>query len=174
MKRALLSLLVVLALLGSAGSGSGSSRTATVRLPVLEAELMAEINEARVARGLRRLVVAAGLQASARAHSRAMLDSGVFQHDSPDGTRLSDRIRRFYPSRGFRSWSVGENLLYHTSQVSPEEAIDAWLASPPHRRNMFNPSWREVGIGAVWATSAPGDFVDASVSVLTVDFGTRR
>jgi uncharacterized protein YkwD len=174
MKRALLSALMVLALFGSAAFGSGSSRAETVRLPALESELLAAINKARAARGLPRLDVAPGLRASARAHSRAMLESGLFQHDSPDGTRFSERIRRFYPSRGFKSWSVGENLLYHTSQVSPEEAIDAWRASPPHRRNLFNPSWREVGIGAVWAASAPGDFVDASVNVLTVDFGARR
>ena len=174
MKRALLGMLIVLAVLGSAASGSGSSGAETVQLPVLEAELLAKINEARAARGLQRLVVAPGLQASARAHSRSMLHSGLFQHDSPDGTRFSERIRRFYPSRGFRSWSVGENLLFHSAQVSPAEAIDAWRASPPHRRNMFNPTWREVGIGAAWAPSAPGDFVDASVSVLTVDFGVRR
>jgi uncharacterized protein YkwD len=174
MKRALFGLLTVLALLGSAGSGSGASEAQTVRLPSLEAGLLAQINETRAARGLHPLVPAPGLQASARAHSRALLVSGVFQHDSPDGTRFSERIRRFYPSRGFKSWSVGENLLYHTSQVSPEEAVAAWLDSPPHRRNMFNPSWREVGIGAVWAASAPGDFVDTSVSVLTVDFGARR
>jgi uncharacterized protein YkwD len=174
MKRALLSVLIVLALLGSAGSGSSSSGAETVRLPALEAELLAQINEARAAKGLQRLVLAPGLRAAARAHSRAMLASGVFQHDSPDGTSFSDRIRRFYPSRGFKSWSVGENLLFHTSQVSPREAIDAWRASPPHRRNMFNPSWREVGIGAVWTASAPGDFVDESVSVLTMDFGARR
>jgi uncharacterized protein YkwD len=174
MKRALLGVLMLLALLGSAASGSGSSGAETVRLPVLEAELLARINEARAARGLHPLVLAPGLQAAARAHSRAMLASGVFQHESPDGTRFSDRIRRFYPSRGFKSWSVGENLLYHTAQVSPADAIDAWQGSPPHRRNMLSPSWREVGIGAVWAASARGDFVDASVSVLTVDFGARR
>jgi uncharacterized protein YkwD len=174
MKRALLSVLMVLALFGSAASGSGSSRAETVQLPVLEAQLLAEINKARAARGLQRLVVAPGLQASARAHSRAMLESGLFQHDSPDGTRFSERIRRFYRSRGFKTWSVGENLLFHSARVAPGEAIDAWRDSAPHRRNMFNPTWREVGIGAVWAPSAPGDFVDASVNVLTVDFGARR
>jgi uncharacterized protein YkwD len=158
------------------GVSSGLARSSggeVVGLPSLEAQIVVELNAVRAARGLRPLSLARGLQASARNHSRTMLQQGFFRHDSPDGTRFSDRIRRFYPAHGFRSWSVGENLLYHTAELPPAEAIAAWLRSPPHRRNMLSPQWREVGVGALWSAAAPGEFVDASVSVVTVDFGVR-
>jgi uncharacterized protein YkwD len=174
MKAALLGVLMLLALTAGAASGrAGSAGGQVVRLTALESELLAQINTARAERGLHRLALSRRLQASARAHARAMLERGVFQHESPDGTRFGDRIRRFYPSRGFRSWSVGENLLYQTDALSSTEALAAWRSSPPHSRTLFVPAWRDVGIGALWTDSAPGEFVDAAVSVVTVDFGAR-
>jgi uncharacterized protein YkwD len=173
MTRALVTLLLLLALAGGAAARS-SAAGGSAGLPELEAAILGELNAVRVARGLRPLAVSRGLQAAARAHSRAMLDSGAFRHDSADGTVFFDRIRRFYPSRGFDSWSVGENLLFQTDQLAATEAVAAWLGSPSHRRNMLSPAWRDVGVGVWRAAAAPGDFAGADASVVTVDFGSRR
>jgi uncharacterized protein YkwD len=173
MTRALVTLLLLLALAGGAAARS-SAAGGSVGLADLEAAILGEVNAARAARGLRPLVASRGLQAAARAHSRAMLASGAFRHDSADGTAFSERIRRFYPSRGFDSWSVGENLLFYTDELAATGAVAAWLDSPSHRRNMLSPAWRDVGVG-VWRTAAaPGDFGGADASVVTVDFGSRR
>jgi uncharacterized protein YkwD len=163
MKRALVTLLTVLAVAGGAAAGSNAAGEGA-GLPELEAAILGELNAVRAERGLRPLLSSRGLQAAARSHSRAMLETGAFRHESADGTAFSDRIRRFYPSRGFRSWSVGENLLYSSGEPPAREAVAAWLDSPSHRRNMLSPSWREAGVGIS---------LGAGASFVTVDFGTR-
>ena len=40
-----------------------------------------------------------------------------------------------------------------TGVMSAEEAVDLWLESPGHRRVIFDPQWREAGLGAVRAAS---------------------
>jgi uncharacterized protein YkwD len=173
MTRALFTLVLVLALAGGAAARSNAAG-GSADVADLEAAILDEVNAARAAHGLRPLVTSRGLKAAARAHSRAMLASGAFRHDSADGTAFSERIRRFYPSRGFDSWSVGENLLFSTDELAAAGAVAAWLDSSSHRRNMLSPAWRDVGVGVWRAAAAPGDFGGANASVITVDFGSRR
>ena len=68
---------------------------------------------------------------------------------------------------------AGENILYNTADIDADNAIQAWLDSPPHRENMLNPDWREVGIGSVHASTAGGTFGGEPTWVITMDFGTR-
>ena len=82
----------------------------------LEAAVVRAMNRVRVADGLRPLRTSPSLRAAARGHSRAMLEKGFFAHESADGTAFSERIRRHYPSRGWRTWSVGEALLASSGQ----------------------------------------------------------
>jgi uncharacterized protein YkwD len=49
-----------------------------------------------------------------------------------------------------------------------------WLNSPKHRKTMLRTRWREVGVGAVQAGSAPGVFGGREVTIVTADFGVRR
>jgi hypothetical protein len=39
---------------------------------------------------------------------------------------------------------------------------------------MLNPRWLEVGVGAVYAPSAPGVYGGRDVTIVTADFGVRR
>ena len=140
----------------------------------LEAAVVRAMNRVRVADGLRPLRTSPSLRAAARGHSRAMLEKGFFAHESADGTAFSERIRRHYPSRGWRTWSVGEALL--ASQGSDVEAtaiVDSWLESPPHRAIILSPSWRDAGIGALYASAAPKAFGGTATLVVTADFGLR-
>ena len=176
MKRAILMLGLLLALSGAvAGTASASDAApATVeRLPGLDAQILARLNATRAAHGLRPLVVSAELENAAVAHSRDLIQAGVFQHDSPDGTSFVQRLKRFYTPSGYSSWTAGENLLYNTAEIDADTAIQAWLESPPHRENMLDPDWREVGIGSVHASTAGGTFGGAPTWVITMDFGAR-
>jgi len=59
---------------------------------------------------------------------------------------------------GYRS-GIGENLV--EQRFSAEEALEAWLGSPAHRRNLLDPGCREMGLGlAVGAgyDAAPGGY----------------
>jgi uncharacterized protein YkwD len=150
-----------------------SNRTKSA-MAVLEQGVIAGINQIRRGRGLRPLRNNARLAAAADFHSRDMARKGYFEHDSANGTAFWRRIERFYPSRGFRSWTVGENLLWGSQTYGPGFAMREWMNSPPHRANILSREWREVGIGAVTVASAPGEYRGRAATILTADFGARR
>jgi len=104
-----------------------------------------------------------------------MLELGFFSHESADGTAFSDRIRRHYSNRGWRTWSVGEALLAGSgTTLDPGAIVEAWLESPPHRAIILSPTWRDAGIGALYAPDAPNEFGGSATVVVTADFGMRE
>ena len=84
------------------------------------------------------------------------------------------RIARFYSLGGKRYWSVGENLLWSSPDVSASSALDMWLNSPEHKKILLTARWREIGLAAVHASSAPGTYGGREVTIVTADFGVRR
>jgi uncharacterized protein YkwD len=140
----------------------------------LELGVLAEINQLRGRHGLKPLRLSTRLSAAADAHSRAMVTQGFFAHASSDGTFFWKRVQRWYGPRGYAYWAVGENLLWASPSVAPGGAVSMWLDSPPHRKNLLTPKWREIGLSAVHATAAPGVFGGREVTVITADFGIRR
>jgi uncharacterized protein YkwD len=104
-----------------------------------------------------------------------MLAYGFFGHDSEDGTAFSERIKRYYTNRGWRTWSVGEALLSSQgTSIDATAIVDAWLASPPHKEIIMSPMFRDAGIGALYAPAAPKEFGGAETVVVTADFGLRE
>ena len=118
--------------------------------------------------------MSAELTVAAREHSSEMAHDGFFAHESLDGSPMEDRINRFYPSAGSRSWAVGENLAWASPELGARRTLRMWLRSPIHRENLLAPEWREIGIGAVHVASGPGIFAGAPVTIVTADFGVRR
>lgn len=139
----------------------------------LELSIVGRINQIRRSHGLRGLRHNRRLGAAADYHSRDMARRGYFEHESANGTAFWRRIERFYPSRGFRSWTVGENLLWGSDTYGASFAVREWMNSPPHRANILSRDWREVGIGAVTVASAPGEYRGRRVTIVTADFGAR-
>jgi uncharacterized protein YkwD len=166
----------------AAGSGNAAATTpstapresrARTAMAALEEAVVGRMNEIRRARGLRPLRLNGRLQVAALFHSRDMGRRGYFEHDSISGTPFWRRIERFYPSRGFRSWTVGENLLWGTGTYGAAFAVREWMGSPPHRQNILSREWREVGIGAAHFAQAPGEYRGRAVTIMTADFGAR-
>ncbi len=163
------------------GAAHASATAATHRVPtnierraVLEAEIVREMNRVRVARGVHPLRAAPSLRTAARGHSRDMLELGFFGHDSADGTAFSDRIRRYYTSRGWETWSVGEALLAASGkEIDAKAIVAAWLDSAPHREIILSSAWRDAGIGALYTPIAPQEYGGAAAVVVTADFGLR-
>ncbi len=146
-----------------------------VRRTSLEAAVIRALNQVRDTQGLQPLRSSPSLRSAARGHSRAMLDYGFFGHESEDGTAFSDRIRRYYTNRGWRTWSVGEALLASQGmRIDATGIVKAWLESPPHREIILSPTFRDAGIGALYAPSAPREFGGADTVVVTADFGLRE
>ena len=162
------------AVLVSSPVATPSAPTKVERRAALEAGVVREVNRIRAARGLAPLRAAPSLRSAARSHSQAMLSHGFFSHESPDGTAFSERIRRYYTNAGYVRWSVGEALM-----ASPDRSVDAaavvsaWLDSPPHRAIILSATWRDAGIGVLYAPSAPATFGGSEAIVVTADFGLR-
>jgi uncharacterized protein YkwD len=162
---------VVVALAPTASSSQ--ARTAMERQVSLERAVVLELNRTRAAHGVRPLRSRDGLDAAAAQHSRSMLERGYFDHTSADGTSFDRRIRRYYSSRGWRRWAVGETLLSSSTQVDARAIVDTWLDSPPHRAIILSPLYRDAGLGVYYAPSAAGAFNGEPALVVTADLGVR-
>jgi len=189
MARALLAVVVVLALCGPASARvseqpfSGHSSAAGNRtvagavgisgLSNLERQVVAALNQQRTRRGLVPLRVNRRLAIAARGHSVSMAEHGYFAHESFDGAAFWVRIKAAYPALRGRSWAAGENLAWASPELTAAEAVDMWMHSPQHRQNLLAPRWREVGIGGVRALAASGVYEGLDVTILTADFGVR-
>ena len=136
-------------------------------------QILDALNAMRRERGLVPLRANVPLARAAAEHSRDMVANGYFAHDSPDES-FADRLERFYSSAHARSWSVGENLLRTSRPLDAAGALAIWTTSPPHRRQMLSPAWRDVGIAAASRAGAPGVYGGQNVTVVTADFGVRR
>ena len=174
--RRLLLVLSVAALAAAVVAPFGSSAPAKSRvaLTALESGVLRDLNAIRAQHGLVPLHLNAQLTAAAEQHSREMGADGYFQHTSHDGTAFWKRIGRWYGSTGYGYWSVGENLLWSSPDVSPSGAMQLWMNSPEHRANILAPRWREIGVSAVHLASAPGTYDNLPVTIVTTDFGVRH
>lgn len=118
------------------------------------AEMLERINRARRREGLPPAVASPLLSQVAQAHAEDMLRRSYFDHRNPEGQGPTDRARvAGYPS------GVSENLV--AQRFSVEEAVDAWLDSPGHRRNLLDPGCREIGLGLAVGEgydAAPGGY----------------
>ena len=149
---------------------------ASVRVAVnqsLARAILAELNRVRRGHGLRALATASPLTRAGTEHARFLAASGTFTHDWQPGTHFGRWILRYYPSTRTRTWAAGENLLWWPQTVSAREAVQRWLDSPPHRRVMLTPQWRQLGVGVVKAADAPGVYGGQTVVVAAAEFGLR-
>ena len=149
-------------------------RSPAASLSRFESSVLVDINGFRVDHGLARLRLSPQLTSAARAHSQQMAQDGYFAHESVDGSAFWQRLQTFYRPSPMHLWAVGENLLWSSSSLTGRRALDLWLASPPHRQNLLDPRWREIGVSAVHEADAPGVYHGLDATILTADFGVRR
>jgi len=165
----------LVAVLAIAPTAAPQSAAKVERRTALEVAVVRALNQVRAEAGLKPVKMSSSLRSAARGHSVSMLELGFFGHESADGTAFSERIRRHYTNRGWRMWSVGEALLASPGATAdPAAIVEAWLESPPHRAIILSPSWRDAGIGALYAPDAPREFGGSATIVVTADFGLRE
>jgi uncharacterized protein YkwD len=167
-----LSALAVVAAPAGAGTGHDGVRSVSSRAS-LDRAILVEINALRTSRGLRPVVQSAPLADAARSHSFEMARIGYFAHDSASGSTFTQRVQGFYASSGYRSWRAGENLLWASPDVSAKQALELWRKSPEHRKILFAPGWRDIGVSAVHTPAGPRAFDGLAVTIVTANFGAR-
>jgi uncharacterized protein YkwD len=111
------------------------------------------------------------LRSAALGHSRDMVRAHYFEHTTPSGRTMVDRILAAHYVREDQGWALGENLEWGTgSMATPRGAVQAWMKSPGHRANILQRSFREMGVGVVVGVPVSS----AAGATYTVDFGVRR
>lgn len=107
------------------------------------------VNDERARFGAPALTEDAHLSNAATSHSRDMDARHYFEHVGPGGQTLLTRIEAsgFIPN-GHVGYTLGENIAWGTLWLgTPRAIVRAWMASPGHRANILNPSFRDTGIG---------------------------
>jgi uncharacterized protein YkwD len=148
-------------------SACRSASDATASPAVQTRAIACMLNWARVQDRRGRLVRRPALQRAAAMKGERVASCGQFSH-TPCGSAVTAAVR----ASGYRYASFGENLFAGTSgQVSARDVVAAWLESPPHRANVLNPRFRDVGAAPVLAH---GLLDDGDAVVWTATFGSRR
>ena len=143
-------------------------------LEVVRSAVLCLHNAERARHGLPRLSESSRLRRAAERHSSHMVNAHFFDHTSPGGTTMVDRIRRTGYTSGAGGWSLGENIGWGSGRLATAAQIQrAWMKSPGHRSNILKRSFRQIGIGI--ETGLPVRLsASQSGATYTTDFGYRR
>jgi uncharacterized protein YkwD len=133
----------------AASSCAGANIPASVTQdPATRATLTCLINAQRAAHGLRPLATSGRLAAAAAAYSNRMVAERFFAHVDPHGGTITSRAKASGYTNGAYLWALGENLAWGVgSRALPSSIVAVWMASPGHRANLLEPTWREIGVG---------------------------
>jgi uncharacterized protein YkwD len=132
-------LLIALALV-AAPAGAGPT----------EDQVLALANAARAKAGCAPLQREARLTAAATGHARAMAKQNFFGHTSKNGASLRQRVN----AQGYRYRAAAENIAAGRSTAG--EAMQTWMNSAGHRKNLLNCRYAQTGIAMVYqADDAP-------------------
>lgn len=80
----------------------------------------------------------------AQEHSEDMAERDYFSHERPT---FKDRARETFSNRVLRfglQMGVGENIAMC---ASPTRALELWMKSPGHRKNILNPKFKSFAVG---------------------------
>lgn len=123
----------------------------TESLSKLRRALYTEVNRARSSVGARRVKRDTGFEAIAREHARDMVARTYMSHRSPEGDGPRERVLAKFPDF---IGIAGENIAMRS--IRPNEsvedtalaAVEAWIDSAPHRKNLYDQRHGHVGLAA--------------------------
>lgn len=124
-------------------SSSGALTPAAVR--ALEQDAFQLINTERSLAGLSTLRWSDKIAEVARLHSGNMAEMDFFSHKGLDGLMVDERAEKL----NMGSWlAIGENIAFMKGYDNPVSvAVEKWLQSPGHKKNLLSPEWTETAIG---------------------------
>lgn len=146
-------------------AGVGTSASSTVLTPAavraLERDAFQLINTERSLAGLPTLKWSDRIAEVARLHSNNMADQNFFSHKGLDGLMVDERAEKLKMG----SWmAIGENIAFMKGYENPVAvAVEKWLQSPGHKKNLLGPDWTETAIGL--AVTADGKYYFTQVFI---------
>jgi uncharacterized protein YkwD len=110
----------------------------------IEREIAKRVNLIRRENRLPPLKVDPALAKVAREYSCALARRGALSHTDPAGVSVADRVRKAGKTFGV----VAENLASSANVPDPAAtAVQSWMESPGHRKNILQPEFAETGVG---------------------------
>jgi len=103
--------------------------------------LLADTNAQRSANGTSTLSLNDKLDTAAQAKADDMATRDYWSHYTPEG----NPPWVFVSNQGYSYQKLGENLA--TGFSDEQSTINGWMASPPHRENLLDPDFSDVGFG---------------------------
>jgi uncharacterized protein YkwD len=152
----------------AAGTCAGAdANPASTSMKTVKRATLCLLNQQRSKHGLKKLKANGRLSLASQRHANDMTRRKYFAHGNFVG-----RIKKARYLQGAGGWSVGENIAWGSGDLAtPREIVRAWMDSPPHRRNVLNGKFREIGIGVSRGVPVRADYEGATYAT---DFGMRR
>ena len=151
-------------------AGSAHAISYAPTLSTFDSRLLADINHARSARGIRLLIATAGTTDVAHGWSCHMAGGRVLAHNGNLGSQLD--------THGSSLWTTyGENVGMEPSTSGADTLFRAYMNSAPHRANILDPDFKYLGI---WTKGGGGyrwntlDFVGRLATSYNVSYGPTR
>lgn len=127
-----------------------------------EARAFDLMNAQRQASGLQSLQWDEEIVALARTHSQSMAAGKFFSHKDANGGFVDDRAAKL----GIFNWlALGENIAFMKGYDDPATiAVDKWMQSTSHKKNILSSQWRESAIGVAVAADGSVYFTQVFIS----------
>ncbi len=106
----------------------------------MQEQIFTEINVQRRTNGEIALKENASLDHAAKAKLEDMFSKNYWDHTSPSGEKAWDFINQ----TGYSYKAAGENLA--KGFIATNAMVDAWMASPSHKKNILDKEFTETGI----------------------------
>ncbi|HVS78763.1 MAG TPA: CAP domain-containing protein [Candidatus Saccharimonadales bacterium] len=145
-----LPLVIIITLLLTAGSYGGGlanafhhpfGRVLSYSTSMSVNSLLTDTNAARNAHGVPSLSLSHKLDAAAQAQADDMATRDYWSHDTPEGSPPWTWVT----DQGYAYEKLGQNLAAGFSDE--QSTVDGWMASAPHRENLLDSSFTQVGFG---------------------------
>ena len=116
------------------------------------------------------------LYKAAYEHTYDMVENNTFSHEgtgkATDKTGADlNKKSQFYERvahNGYRYKLTGENITAGTVTDTANEAVQNWIDSPPHCKNLMSPDYKDVGMAYIRKSGT------TYINYWTQDFGTPR
>jgi hypothetical protein len=103
--------------------------------------LLSATNAQRQQNGVANLKLNDKLTSAAQAKANDMIARNYWSHNTPDG----QEPWVFFTNAGYNYQKAGENLAY--GFATSGDTVTGWMNSPPHRENLLDSTFTEVGFG---------------------------
>lgn len=109
--------------------------------PLTTASILSDVNEQRMAHGIRPLSINGDIVKSSEAKCADMVAKNYYEHTGPDGKTVGGWV-----GETTKNWKSANENLNKGNFVASFEVVDSWMNSPDHKNTMLDAKFTDTGI----------------------------